>query len=221
MTNDKTPTSADPGTHSSAGESVKARPVKSSHDEDLELMNRVAAGDRQAQAVAARRLVGRIRRLAKMMLLDDALADDAAQNSLLEVLGSAHTFRGQASLERWSDRITARTAIRHKRSERRHEGVEPTSDADGGVAPAPGDGLLTESTARPLNEYLAALSESQREVLILKHSFEYTTEEIAELTDSAVGTVKDRLVSGRKQLRKLIQRDLTLGTRGGRQRDDE
>jgi RNA polymerase sigma-70 factor (ECF subfamily) len=183
-------------------------------------MTRVAAGEAAAQAIVAHRVAGRVRRLAKMMLLDDALADDAAQNSLLEILGSAHTFRGQASIERWCDRITARTAIRFRRSERRHEGAELLDDVDVGIAPPPGAGHYSESTARPLSEYLGALSEAQREVLVLKHSFEYTTEEIAELTDAAVGTVKDRLVSGRKQLRKLIQRDLALGTRGGRQRDE-
>lgn len=156
-----------------------------------------------------------------MMLLDDTLADDAAQNSLLEILGSARTFRGQSSLERWADRITARTSIRHKRSERRHGGVELTGEAEFGVLPPPGDDTLAEAAPRPVLEYLELLSEAQREVLVLKHSFEYTTEEIAELTDAAVGTVKDRLVSARKQMRRLIQRDLTLGTRGGRRRDDE
>jgi RNA polymerase sigma-70 factor, ECF subfamily len=217
MSADKTPTSAESAPHSPAEQGVDPRPT---NEQDLELMNRVAAGDRGAQNVVAHRLAGRVRRLAKMMLLDESLADDAAQNSLLEILGSAHTFRGQASLERWADRITARTAIRHKRSERRHDGVEPVSEVESGVAPAPGEGQFVEATPRPLSEYLASLSDAQREVLVLKHSFEYTTEEIAELTDAAVGTVKDRLVSARKQLRRLIQRDLTLGTRGGR-RDDQ
>jgi RNA polymerase sigma-70 factor (ECF subfamily) len=69
---------------------------------------------------------------------------------------------------------------------------------------------------RPLEDYLVALPDVQREALILKHSFDYTTEEIAEMTGTAVGTIKDRLVTARRHIRKLIQRDLSLniGTRG-------
>jgi RNA polymerase sigma-70 factor, ECF subfamily len=220
MTADKSPTGGDRGGHSSTNESASAPGTQERRQEDLDLMTRVAAGSAKAQVEVANRLAGRVRRLAKMMLFDESMADDAAQNSLLEILRSAHTFRGQASLERWADRITARTTIRHKRTERRHGGVELSDDLDAGTMPPPGDGMMAEATPRGLVHYLEALSDAQREAIVLKHSFEYTTEEIAELTDTAVGTVKDRLVAGRRHLRKLIQRDLNLASRGGH-RDDE
>ena len=54
---------------------------------------------------------------------------------------------------------------------------------------------------------------------MLKHALGYTTEEIAELTDKPVGTVKDRLVAARKQIRRLITRELKLGARGERGHD--
>jgi DNA-directed RNA polymerase specialized sigma24 family protein len=49
----------------------------------------------------------------------------------------------------------------------------------------------------------------------MKHSLGYTTQEIAALTNSPVGTIKDRLVAARKQLRKLIGRDQRFGPIGG------
>ena len=71
-----------------------------------------------------------------------------------------------------------------------------------------------EETPRRLDEYLAQLPAARREVLVLKHALGYTTEEIAELTDKPVGTVKDRLVAARKQIRRLIVRELKLGAHG-------
>jgi DNA-directed RNA polymerase specialized sigma24 family protein len=47
--------------------------------------------------------------------------------------------------------------------------------------------------------------------LVLKHVLGCTVEEIAEMTDSPVGTVKDRLTTARRQIRKLIQRDVAIG----------
>jgi RNA polymerase sigma factor (sigma-70 family) len=76
-----------------------------------------------------------------------------------------------------------------------------------------------QSTPRAVEEYLAELPAARREVLVMKHTLGYTTEEIAELTDNPVGTVKDRLVAARKQLRKLITRDLRFGARDGEAHD--
>lgn len=220
MTVKKVPTAGDADVHLTQDSTVGANPSENQYQKDLELMNLAAAGDPQAQKTVALRLARRVRRLSKMMLLDETLADDASQTALIEILQSARTFRGQSSLERWADRITARTVLRQKRDERRRDRlVEPLADTDSLTGDIDAPSSMTEATPRPIEEYLASLSEPQREVLLLKHSLDYTTEEIAELTGTALGTVKDRLVAARRQLRKLIQRDLALGIqsqRGGR-----
>jgi RNA polymerase sigma-70 factor (ECF subfamily) len=84
-------------------------------------------------------------------------------------------------------------------------------DSIGGATERP---ATPEATPRSVEEYLAELPAARREVLVMKHSLGYTTEEIAELTDNPVGTVKDRLVAARKQLRKLIVRDMRSWGRG-------
>jgi len=61
-----------------------------------------------------------------------------------------------------------------------------------------------------VDEYLAELPAARREVLVMKHSLGYTTQEIAGAHEQSGGTIKDRLVAARKQLRKLIGRDLRL-----------
>lgn len=182
--------------------------------EDLRLMTLVASGDRRAQRVLVHRLEARVRRIAQRLIGSGPDADDASQIALIEVLRSAHTFREEASIERWSGRIAARTVLRHIREKRRGLAmVVPLSDADDVASIPPADNA-DEDTPRKLQEYLDKLSDPRREALVLKHALGHTTEEIAELTGVPVGTVKDRLIAGRKQLRKMIQRDMAIGAWG-------
>lgn len=217
MIPDKNPTATDQPSHSQEGPaSVEDSSPDARRTEDLKLMQLAAQGNEQAKRAVAHRLVHRVRRLSKMMLLDEAMADDASQNALIEILRSAKTYRGQSSVERWADRITARTALRHKRDERRREQFATTQVDAELLEGASRDRARQESTPRPVEEYLHMLPETQREAIVLKHAFDYTTDEIAELTGVAIGTVKDRLVTARRQLRKLIQRDLTLNIKAGK-----
>jgi RNA polymerase sigma factor (sigma-70 family) len=183
---------------------------------DLSLMRRVAASDRHAQRVLAHRLAGRVQRIAQRLIRNRADADDASQQSLIEILRSAGTYRDISSIERWADRITVRTTMRYARAQRRrpwHLGL--FIEADSVAAVAPEETSAHQPLApRPVDEYLAALPAARREVLVMKHSLGYTTQEIAELTNNPVGTIKDRLVAARKQLRKLIGRDLRLRSQG-------
>jgi RNA polymerase sigma-70 factor (ECF subfamily) len=178
-------------------------------------MTLVAAGDVDAMNSVARRLSPRVRRLSRMMVRSEALAEDAAQVALVEILQSAHSYGARSSLERWADRITARITLRQVREERKRFQLvssldEPEADEPPSLDRDPAD-LVRAETPRPLETYLRDVPKAQAEALILKHSLGYTVEEIAELTGVPVGTVKDRLVTGRRQVRRLIQRDLTVG----------
>lgn len=221
MNREKSPTGSDAPPHSPGDEQATARgaqptgAVLPSYQDDLALMTLVAAGDVEAMNSVARRLSGRVRRLSRMMVRSEALAEDAAQVALVEILQSAHSYGARSSLERWADRITARIALRQVREERKRfqrvssldelEAVEPSAPHHD-----PAD-LARAETPQSLDTYLREIPETQREALIMKHSLGYTVEEIATLTGVPVGTVKDRLVTGRRQVRRLIQRDLAIG----------
>lgn len=199
----------------------------SSHDgtaaADFSLMRRVAAADKHAQRVLAHRLSGRVRRISHRLIRNSADADDASQLALIEILRSAGTYKDISSIERWADRITVRTVLRHARDQRKRPwqigafiDAESVSASMANLEEAPAG----QATPRSVDEYLSELPAARREVLVMKHTLGYTTEEIAELTDNPVGTIKDRLVAARKQLRKLITRDLRVRTRGGEQAHD-
>jgi RNA polymerase sigma-70 factor, ECF subfamily len=182
---------------------------------DHSLMKRVAAADKHAQRVLAHRLAARVRRISQRLLSNRADADDASQLALIEILRSAATYKDISTIERWADRITVRTVLRHAREQRRRLWQLGTLIDMDSIGASSGDPTpASRTTPRAVDEYLAELPPARREVLVMKHSLGYTTEEIAELTDNPIGTVKDRLVAARKQLRKLIVRDMRLWGRG-------
>ncbi|MFI5307003.1 MAG: RNA polymerase sigma factor [Polyangiales bacterium] len=189
---------------------VSSKPRANGGPSDLALMKLVAGGDTHAQRVLAHRLAPRVQRLVRRLLSNSVEADDAAQVALMEILRSAVTYRDEASIERWADRIAVRTALRHAREQRKRFFTGGPVEADELHAHEEVDDTR-EETPRRLEEYLAQLPVARREVLVMKHALGYTTEEIAELIDKPVGTVKDRLVAARKQIRRVILREMRVG----------
>lgn len=180
-------------------------------DSDVELMASVAASDAAAQRQLLERISSRVARVARLLASRGVDPDDATQLSLLEILGSASSFRVSTSLERWADRIAARTTLRLVRRERERESLLVRWLMPGALPWGRQAGVSVEPLG--LEGVLARLSPERREALVLHHALEYSVDEIAELTGAPIGTVKDRLVAGRKQLRHMLERE---GTRGPR-----
>ncbi len=171
-------------------------------------MLRVARREPKAQRELAERLVGRVRRLSATLLQNRVDADDAAQQALIEILQSAHNFAAPGNLEAWADTITVRTAFRLARRLRAQRSlfehyVDPES-----LKSLVSEWRRKELTLRQLQAYLERIPVRKREAFVLKHALGYTVDEIARLTQSPPGTVKDRLVAARKQLRRMIDRDV-------------
>lgn len=179
---------------------------------ELESVRRAATGDTRAQAWLARRVVGRVRRVARALARNAADADDAAQLSLIEVLRSAHTYRGEAGLDAWAGRIAARTTLRHLARERR---VADPVVAEAPALPAPAAEGLHEALPRDLRCYLDQLPEVQRSAIVLHHALGHSLDEVAEMAEVSPNTIKGRLRLGLAALRKLVRRDQAIGHRGG------
>lgn len=181
-------------------------------------MELVAADDPIAQKTLVVRLLPRVRRAARALLRERADADDATQLAIIEVLRSARTYRGIASIEAWSDRITIRTTLRQaRRQSARRQRIDAAAEPDaidgGDAADA---ALLRADLPRALAEYLEALPEARREALILRHVLDHSVAEVAELTGVSPNTVKDRLLAAREEIRRMIRRDHVICPRAER-----
>jgi RNA polymerase sigma-70 factor, ECF subfamily len=180
---------------------------------DVELMAAVAARDPAAQREVLSRLGGRVRKITGLLCRERADAEDAAQTALMAILKSADGFRVATSLERWAERITVRTTLRASRRERNRRGL-----LERWLAPnrLPWGGE-TSSEPLGLEALFERLSPERRRAFVLHHALGYTIEEIAELSGAPLGTVKDRLVTARRELRTMIEREARRGKRGGSQ----
>jgi RNA polymerase sigma-70 factor (ECF subfamily) len=180
--------------------------------EDDKRLTASAVHDPAARDRLARRLAPRIRRLTGAFLRDAADAEDAAQAAMLEVLSAAAGFRGESKLEAWADRITVRIAIRAARA-RRLASVRGSAQLDPDQLASPSEPDAPDALPREIAQYLDALPEARRSALVLRHALGYSLPEVAELTGVSVNTVKDRLLSAREAVRKLVRRDVALGAR--------
>jgi RNA polymerase sigma-70 factor (ECF subfamily) len=181
---------------------------------DVALMQLCARRDPSAQRAVALRLVGRVRRLSRLLMREPVEAEDAAQLALLEILQSASGFRRAGSLEAWADRITARTTLRLAREIRARSSIfQRVADVDSLLDVFPGLSARPHSGSN-LDTFLTRLSPRRREAFVLKYAVGYSFEEIVELTGAPLGTVKDRIAIARKQLRGMIEREAARASRG-------
>jgi len=168
-------------------------------------MRRAGSGNQDAQRILVTRLMGRAGRLAQALLRNREDARDASQVALLNILRSTPSFRGESSVECWADRIVVRTTLRVARLKRRNE-ANDKSDCSRLSTP-PG------SEARVCaNQYLSRLPEAQRTALLLRSGFGYSVEEISELTQAPVNTVKDRLKRARSAVHRELGRERRIGS---------
>lgn len=173
---------------------------------DLKLVRQVLRGEARAEAALLDRLLPHLRAVARAITPNASDIDDATQIALMRVLEGLPTYRGDASLVRWSRRVAAHACLRLREQDRRRlHVVEPDAEAEA-LAPQEdhhfGDGLV-----RPMTEYLDQLPAVQREVLVLRHVLDHSVAEIAQLCGAPIDTVKSRLLYARRALRKLIRRD--------------
>ncbi|MCP4677813.1 MAG: sigma-70 family RNA polymerase sigma factor [Deltaproteobacteria bacterium] len=178
---------------------------------DLELADAAGAGEARAARLLVERLMPRVRTTIHYLTPRDRDADDLVQLSLIEILHSVTSFRGECSLEVWSHRIVVRTAMRYLK-ERRARPLLTSSTEDSGKV----DFTTPEDHAerRQLRCYLRALLErlplEQRTAIVFRYVHSCTPGEIAEITRVPLNTVRERLRVGRKRLRRYLVREPAL-----------
>lgn len=141
-------------------------------------------------------------------------AQDVVQDAFVRAFQNLESFRGNAAFYTWLYRIALNAASNRARRQRPNlsidhlrdqTGHEPADDREG---TQPHQGLERQERARQVHQALAQLSEEHRTTLVLKEMEGYKYEEIAEILNCPVGTVRSRLHRARVELRKLLTKIL-------------
>jgi RNA polymerase sigma-70 factor (ECF subfamily) len=143
---------------------------------------------------------------------DAADAADATQEVFLKAFRGIRGFRQGSSLKTWLYRIALREASnqrrwfwRHRRGETPLETPtgEPAIELPDGEA-SPFERLAAAEEQRMVRQALAQVPEVFRQAVILRDLEDLSYEEVAEVLEVSVGTVKSRILRGRRLLRELL-----------------
>ena len=142
-------------------------------------------------------------------------ARDVVQESFLNAYTSLSAFKGDSLFFTWLYRIAVNTAISLKRKQKSALRLIATSKDTGMVvepqdpseASQPGHALEQAEEERRIHRALQRLSPEHRSVLVLKDMEGMKYEEMAEVLQVPVGTIRSRLHRARLELREILLRD--------------
>jgi RNA polymerase sigma-70 factor (ECF subfamily) len=179
---------------------------------DEELVARSMGGDLDSFNQLVLRWERPIYALAYRVLGREVDARDVAQETFLRAFRALKGFKGQAKFSSWLYRITLNLCRDWIRRERRTPVVQPPEGID--VIELAGETSPSESIeelvsrhelGRAVGKAMSQLPEEQRTAIILKEYHGLTFQEIADLLDCPLSTVKTRLYQGLSVLRKQLR----------------
>jgi RNA polymerase sigma-70 factor (ECF subfamily) len=191
-------------------------------EEERRLVDAARRGEVESFNALVRMYEGRVYNLCYRMLGDPDSAADAAQDAFFSAFRNLRSFRG-GSFRSWMLRIATNTCYDALRVRKRRPttslDAESGGEDDGSPlqiadnAESPDDFALRRELASAIQSGLATLPEEQRIILILSDIQGLAYEEIAEITNTNLGTVKSRLSRGRARLRDVLKAGELLPTR--------
>ncbi|MGI4829316.1 MAG: sigma-70 family RNA polymerase sigma factor [Janthinobacterium lividum] len=186
------------------------------------LVTELKAGSETAFALLIAQYSRPVYSLIARSLRDPADAADVTQEVFVKVFRNIHSFHGEASLRTWIYRIAVHEASNQRRWWTRHKQQETTLDdtreSDDGETLSLGDTLVT-GEASPFDHFARAqtrqrveaalhqIPEVFRTAVVLREIEGFAYEEIAEILQTSVGTIKSRLMRGRAALREALRED--------------
>lgn len=189
-----------------------SRPVEQRREDD-ELVRRLRTGEEAAYEDLLARFQQPVYNLAFRLATNPGDASDVVQEVFLKVFRNVGHFRRQSSLKTWIYRITVNEAHNQRRWFFRHRsrevGLDDETDegcsrtvADTGRSPF--DYAFDREKHILIENALARINPLFREVVVLRDIEDLSYEEIAEVLQMSLGTVKSRIMRGREALREEL-----------------
>jgi RNA polymerase sigma-70 factor (ECF subfamily) len=189
-------------------------------DEEAAIVAELKAGSEAAYAWLIGEFQHPVYGLVYRVINDPADAADTTQDVFLKVFRGMKHFHGESSLKTWIYRIALHEAANRRRWWFRHKAketsIEPVESETPGIgeharqmaltdhADSPFDNVAHREVQQRVDEELRKVPEPYRTTLILRDLEEMSYEEIAEVLEISLGTVKSRLTRGREALRQRL-----------------
>ena len=189
-----------------------------SHDADAPLIERVKRGDVKAFEMLVVKYQRRIERLIGRMVRDVDLVPDIAQETFIRAYRAIPQFRGESQFYTWLYRIAVNTAKKALVSLKRdpivtesarasREDEDETSRVENELTDGetPEAVLASKEIAAAVNAAIEALSEDLRQAITLREIEGLSYEEIADLMNCPIGTVRSRIFRAREAIAQRLR----------------
>ncbi len=178
------------------------------------LVERTVAGDQKAYELLVIKYQRRIERLIGRMVRDSDLVEDIAQETFIRAYRALSQFRGEAQFYTWLYRIAVNTAKKALVDLKRDPLVSETTLRGGGdeedetssveneltSAETPETVLAAKEIAAAVNSAMEALPDELRQAVTLREIDGLSYEEIAEVMNCPIGTVRSRIFRAREAI---------------------
>lgn len=182
---------------------------------DRALTQALRAGDDAAYEILIERFQHPVFNLVSRLLNDPSETADVVQEVFLKVFRSIGSFREESSLKTWVYRIAVHEAYNYRRwfsRKRKQEvGLEATDGEQLGIqeiypdqSRSPFDQVSEHETHSLIEDALTRINPEFRAAVVLRDIEELSYEEIAEVLQLNLGTVKSRILRGREALRRRL-----------------
>lgn len=169
--------------------------------DEMMLVKKAVRGDSPALSELLRRHYSFLYQYTLKLTMNKVRAEDITQETMLRAIEKIGTYQSKAKFSSWLIAIASRLVIDgHRRSKREQRYIHEEQSVR----------ALKHDTLQRMNEWPAVLhaigqlNEALRAPILLKHYYGYSQDEIAEMLDIPAGTVKSRLHTGLKLLRKEL-----------------
>jgi RNA polymerase sigma-70 factor, ECF subfamily len=183
--------------------------------DETELVTELQAGSETAFDWLVTHYHGPVYNLILSMLGDGSDAADGTQEVFLKAFRGIRSFRQGSSLKTWLYRIAIREALNHKRWFKRHLQKNVSIDAEPeeghssieieDLGATPFEQFAAHEIQAVVQDALQHVPDVFRSAVILRDLEGLSYEEIAEVLECSVGTVKSRILRGRRALRDLLE----------------
>ena len=184
-------------------------------EQEAELATELRSGSEAAFNWLVTHYHGPVYGLVRGVLSDSSEAADVTQDVFLKAFRGIRDFRGGSSLKTWLYRIAVREALNHRRWTWRHLRqqifLDEVSAEHNSIfeledcSPSPFDTLASRELQQVVHQALDGIAESFRTAVILRDLEGMSYEEVAEVLGVSVGTVKSRILRGRRALREILE----------------
>lgn len=184
-----------------------------SREVDRELVARAQRGDKQAFGLLVEKYQRKLARLLQRLIRDPAEVEDVTQEAFIRAYRALPAFRGESAFYTWLYRIGVNTAKNHLQAMgRRAPGTVEAAEAEGleegeqlRDINTPENVLMSKEIAATVNAAIAELPEELRNAIQLREFDGMSYEEIAEMMDCPIGTVRSRIFRAREAIAERLR----------------